>query len=398
MPNQSYFDVIHANKSSSTPLSSVNSSFSSDSGWNTCSMVNTPCTPNMFYDSGFSINSSEPSSLTTNHFNGALLQPTMGLNTFAIPVYHEPELYASHNGLPSSAQVGNGYHSPMCSPQEQNCLHFVTPLETTFNPNNGMQSPFRSNVIIEPYDSPSSDYQTEFSFNDSPMNSLNGSVDYSMSPCSSVGYTPSPSSPVQSEKFELRLPARSPSSQSSVKLEVLETSAALQGVQNMVPRTRSARRIQAKTQQRKAKAVRSEKKFPENFAGNNLKRFGSRKHACNVLRCEKRFERTEHVKRHESTVHNPLKFACPFCPAGREKYFPKGRMDNYKDHLKRHTIANKTRTNYHRDAQAELNSLNSKSGKRTKKSELIGNVKTAIEEEMDGGEEVEVMMENEVLP
>ncbi|KAH8599501.1 hypothetical protein B0O99DRAFT_466484, partial [Bisporella sp. PMI_857] len=47
--------------------------------------------------------------------------------------------------------------------------------------------------------------------------------------------------------------------------------------------------------------------------------------------CNKRFQRQEHLKRHERTHSGTDYYPCPFC----EKIF--GRSDNKKSHVKLHT-------------------------------------------------------------
>jgi zinc finger protein BrlA len=69
---------------------------------------------------------------------------------------------------------------------------------------------------------------------------------------------------------------------------------------------------------------------------------------CEWPRCNKRFQRQEHLKRHEKTHVSSHKYECEFCSK------PFGRTDNLKSHTKLHMSPSKksSRTKYHPEAKA----------------------------------------------
>ncbi|KAI1084564.1 hypothetical protein F5B20DRAFT_211046 [Whalleya microplaca] len=74
-------------------------------------------------------------------------------------------------------------------------------------------------------------------------------------------------------------------------------------------------------------------------------------HRCLVPGCPKKpFKRQEHLKRHMLTCHTPdaVLTCCPFCDR------PFNRKDNYRQHLRLHTLKNRSirRTQYFSEAQA----------------------------------------------
>ncbi|KAI5860355.1 hypothetical protein GGS23DRAFT_234056 [Durotheca rogersii] len=89
--------------------------------------------------------------------------------------------------------------------------------------------------------------------------------------------------------------------------------------------------------------------------GVRIERIAAATFKCNYPNCQKGpFKRQEHLKRHQNTKHaaDPAAIitSCPICRK------PFNRKDNYRSHLKLHTIKNRPtrRTDYHPEAQALL--------------------------------------------
>jgi uncharacterized Zn-finger protein len=74
---------------------------------------------------------------------------------------------------------------------------------------------------------------------------------------------------------------------------------------------------------------------------------------CEWFGCNKKFQRQEHLKRHEKTHNNPDSFACQFCG----KIF--GRSDNLKQHVTLHTRKT-SRTEYFAGAQKVYDEMSRK--------------------------------------
>ncbi|KAI1389200.1 uncharacterized protein F4822DRAFT_272599 [Hypoxylon trugodes] len=90
-------------------------------------------------------------------------------------------------------------------------------------------------------------------------------------------------------------------------------------------------------------------------SGVRIERIAAATFKCNYPDCQKGpFKRQEHLKRHKNTKHaeNPISIitSCPFC--GK----PFNRKDNYRQHLKLHTLKNRPtrRTDYFPEAQSLL--------------------------------------------
>jgi hypothetical protein len=100
---------------------------------------------------------------------------------------------------------------------------------------------------------------------------------------------------------------------------------------------------------------------------------------CSWPRCNREFKRSEHLKRHELTVHHPNQevFPCQFC----KHLF--NRKDNLKTHLKLHTDPLKAkRTDFFKEAQAAYDGIGRKSKKKKKtKTEVEAKVKEGIKVE-----------------
>ncbi|KAK7750785.1 hypothetical protein SLS62_007337 [Diatrype stigma] len=96
-------------------------------------------------------------------------------------------------------------------------------------------------------------------------------------------------------------------------------------------------------------------------------------HKCPYPQCETRnaFKRSEHLKRHVDTHHNPSFIQCPFC----DKRF--NRKDNWVQHIILHSQGDRAskRTRYHSDAQALVDEekRKNKSRSQTKRKKLLKN-------------------------
>ncbi|KAL5615312.1 hypothetical protein BROUX41_005360 [Berkeleyomyces rouxiae] len=91
------------------------------------------------------------------------------------------------------------------------------------------------------------------------------------------------------------------------------------------------------------------------------------RHVCQEPSCGKNFKRAEHLKRHHATAHqaNPRFKTCPFCP--NERRFLESRFDNYRQHIRLHTVEQKSpqsRIGYHPQALALLSEIESGMKKR----------------------------------
>jgi hypothetical protein len=100
---------------------------------------------------------------------------------------------------------------------------------------------------------------------------------------------------------------------------------------------------------------------------------------CPWPRCNREFKRSEHLRRHELTVHNPNQevFPCQFCN------HPFNRKDNLKSHLKLHADPlNAKRTDFFKEAQAAYDGIGRTSKKKKKtKTEVEAKVKEGIKVE-----------------
>jgi zinc finger protein BrlA len=123
-------------------------------------------------------------------------------------------------------------------------------------------------------------------------------------------------------------------------------------------------RIQNESQERK---TQKKLKRQGSIFGSATVRFQPpAKKECPFQNCGKKFQRQEHLKRHEKTHTNTENFVCEFCP----KRF--GRSDNLKSHIALHADPNKksARTKYFPEAMAFYERLNKKKQGTTLESKL----------------------------
>jgi len=209
---------------------------------------------------------------------------------------------------------------------------FVIPSQTTFLNTCDLNSTVRA----PGYDtSPISECPTDYSFESPEDESRYLSSVGSISSCGSVkseGVTPT------RNLFDLKGLG-----------QALETSAALHRVQFDNRESRS----------RQKKPAKREPSMIPNFS---LKVQRQAKKTCSFAGCHKKFQRQEHLKRHERTHTNNEWHPCPFCKKTR----PFSRADNFKSHIKLHCAYKKSsRTDFHPGAQDYYDELCRKSTRKS---------------------------------
>ncbi|APA07982.1 predicted protein [Sclerotinia sclerotiorum 1980 UF-70] len=219
--------------------------------------------------------------------------------------------------------------SPAATSESSTAMNFVDPTQTTLI---DTLADFQSSPIgpLTPvkFGTPSSDFNAQGSFNNSPAGT------------SSTGYL----LPPQNYR-DLRHNLISPVRQQHLRrpyFESPESTAAPQKIQATTP-TRAAARRNIKREPTLSIRIENSAKLP-----------------CPHPGCDKKFQRKEHLKRHE-VIHNPLalKYPCPFC----ERKF--GRTDNLKPHIERHGRVDRkaARVAFHPDAEMAVTTLARKSRK-----------------------------------
>ena len=210
---------------------------------------------------------------------------------------------------------------------------FVIPSQTTFLNAFDLNSPMHGPDFDT---SPISECPTDYSFG-SPEDER---------PCiSSVGSVSS----YGSVKSESVTPKRSSSFKHHGLDQAMETSAALHRVQFDHRDTRA----------RHKRPVKRETSMIPSFS---LKVQKQAKKMCSFLGCDKKFQRQEHLKRHERTHTNTEGHPCPFCVKAR----PFSREDNLKSHIKLHCAYKKSaRTDFHPQAQEYYDELCRKSTRKS---------------------------------
>ena len=251
-------------------------------------------------------------------------QPMMVYNhfaTFSAPTYQQFDVIENLSTEPPALTLD--LYSPISlgSPPV-----FVTPSQTTFD-DPFISSPMPPTKNNFHQNTPSSDYGSDSILN-SPARDFSCSSSHASIMCQD-GYRSSSSSPFKLS--QLRQPMFDP----------LKTSAALHQVQSDDNIGNHSRR--GYHEPLKVKRERSSMPVPAHI------KIESKAHkACPYSGCSSKFQRQEHLKRHEKT-HNQLpsdQLQCPFCP----KKF--GRSDNLKSHIDLHTKKAKksSRTEYFPDA------------------------------------------------
>lgn len=221
------------------------------------------------------------------------------------------------------SDMGSSQLSEFGSSQED----FINPTETFLD---AYDSHSPSTATLGNRSSPTSDY-TDSSY--SPTNSSYTSYLDGMRSCST---TPSRSSPLRQPIFgplETSTALHRVQQQGMMGVSSHEQGTALKN--NLAEREYQQRVIKVERQTRKrVKRENSELPVP------GLKVQGRSTKKCPWEGCNGRFQRQEHLKRHEKTHTNQEQFACEFCT----KLF--GRSDNLKSHIALHADPSKKRTKF----------------------------------------------------
>ncbi|KAI9649077.1 hypothetical protein NHQ30_001644 [Ciborinia camelliae] len=254
--------------------------------------------------------------------------PTLTFNT-GFQSYAPAAFGSFGSQCPSSdiPSLMDDLYSPTSTSESSGAMDFVDPTQTTLI---DTFADFQSSPIgpLTPvkFGTPSSDFNTQRSYNNSPAGT------------STTGYLAPPS------YQDLRHDSISPIRQQHLRrpfYDSPQSTAALQRIQAATPTKQTTRR-KIKREPLPIR-VQNRAKLP-----------------CTHPGCTRKFQRQEHLKRHEHT-HNQLapKHKCPFC----EKKF--GRTDNLKSHVDLHRKPNRkaARTAYHADAERVYESMNKKSRK-----------------------------------
>jgi hypothetical protein len=227
-------------------------------------------------------------------------------------------------------------------------IDFVDPSQTTFIAAFDVHSPMQ---LMQPlqFESPVSDYAFD---QNSPMANMPLYMQYE--DCKSASTTLSQESTTSSRPLAMQQPTIRPPTFAPVK-----RSAALQ-------------QTQAKSQ-----LLRRTRK--RGMIPSNIRIQHTPEQKCPWPRCNRKFKRSEHLKRHELTVHHPNQevFPCQFC----KHLF--NRKDNLKCHLKLHADPLKAkRTDFFKEAQAAIDGIDRTNKKKKKtKTEVGAKVKEGMKVE-----------------
>ncbi|KAF4629591.1 hypothetical protein G7Y89_g8554 [Cudoniella acicularis] len=252
---------------------------------------------------------------------------------------------------------------------------FVVPSQTTFDVFN-MQSPLQqvNSMHIDLQYTPD-EYMGEFVLSNSPGGSLKH---YPLCPDHPYSDNSSPTTPIRPSSF------RSPIS------EPLASSAALHQVQFKTEfkpefKTEPDQNNESPTQNRRSSADCTQRKKIKREARdcilpNNIKYQRQAAKRCKFLGCDKKFQRSEHLKRHEKIHYDCEILPCPFCP----KTF-KNRADNLMSHMKIHAKPKKKagRTDYFPEAAgyiAMVYSTKKRKGHNHEREKVGNEVKLKLEE------------------
>ncbi|KAJ8064705.1 hypothetical protein OCU04_007025 [Sclerotinia nivalis] len=219
-------------------------------------------------------------------------------------------------------------YSPTATSESSAAMDFVDPTQTTLIDTfaDFQSSPIGPLTPIK-FGTPSSEFNAQRSYNSPAGTSTSG---YLVPPSNYQDLRHDSISPIRQQ--HLRRPY----------FDSPQSTAALQRIQAATPTKATARR-----------KIKREPTVP-------IRVENSAKLPCNHPGCNRKFQRQEHLKRHEQT-HNHLapKHQCPFC----KKEF--GRTDNLKSHIALHRKKDRkaARTDYHPDADRFYESLTKKSRK-----------------------------------
>ena len=263
--------------------------------------------------------------------------PLARFPTYSDPVYDSLGDHLSHGLTLNTNEEILQATSNIVSTQED----FVIPSQTTFLNTFDLNSPMCTPDFNM---SPISECPTDYSF---------GSTDDDNHYMSSIGSVSS----YGSVKSEPTTPTRSSSIKQHVLNQTIEMSAALH-------------RVQLDGKDSRVRYKRPVKRVPSLIPNFSLKVQKEATKVCSFPGCKKKFQRQEHLKRHERTHTNTEGHPCPFCVKNK----PFSRDDNLKSHIKLHCAYKKSaRTEFHPDAQEYYDALCRKS---TRKSKYSGRDRT----------------------
>lgn len=271
---------------------------------------------NMFIgvDDGKVLTDPNPTLTFTNSFQG---YPPAAFGSF--------ESQCPSSDMPS---LMDDLYSPTSTSESSAIMDFVDPTQTTLIDTfaDFQLSPVGPLTPVK-FGTPSSDFNVQRSYNNSPAGT------------STTGYLAPPTN-----YQDLRHDSISPIRQQQLRrpfYDSPQSAAALQRIQAATP-TKTSTRRKIKRESLPIR-VQNRAKLP-----------------CTHPGCDRKFQRQEHLKRHEYT-HNKLapKHKCPFC----EKEF--NRRDNLKSHVNLHRKKDRkaARTAYHPDADRMFENMGKKSRK-----------------------------------
>jgi hypothetical protein len=231
-------------------------------------------------------------------------------------------------------------------------IDFVDPSQTIFIGAFDVHSPMHLMKPLQ-FESPVSDSAID---QDSPK----ANMDYK-----SASTTPSQASITSSRPPTMRQPTMRQLTIRQPIFEPVKRSAALQ-------QTQAKSQVLGRTRKQRQRQI-------SEMIPSNIRIQHAPEQKCSWPRCNREFKRSEHLKRHELTVHHPNQevFPCQFCK------HPFNRKDNLKIHLKLHTDPLKTkRTDFYKEAQAAIDGIDRTSKKKKKKKKTKTEVGAKVEEGM----------------
>jgi zinc finger protein BrlA len=247
----------------------------------------------------------------------------------------------SCHGLPSGApSLDLDTYSPSGSGSSSVSTDFVVPSQTTFVSTLDFQSPMWAVGAIHfdlPYESPiSSHFAPDFPLDNSPTKAIAGNMTY---------FIP--------QSFDYKSASATPQKPSNFRQPIcssLPSSAALRRVTNLASPSNTHSNAKSNIRRKMKREVR-ESMLP---SGIRVQKVATQR--CEWEGCQRRFERKEHLRRHEKIHLGNEAYPCIFC----EKVF--NRCDNLKQHIELHTQPKKKakRTKHFPEAQKVYAEMNSK--------------------------------------
>ena len=264
-----------------------------------------------------------------------------------LPFYHFPtgheSIYEQFNNQHELSAVTPALDLDLYSPtsgigSSPVSMDFVVPAQTTFNENFDMSSPMRQPKPLNfemGYESPAPDFIADFSLANSPTGSTKY---YSSSYADSQSATTTPSRP---------------STLRHLVFEPINTSTALQRIQEDRKPDHTTRPLRRRTKKENTKRP-SARFLPPNI---RVQKLADKE--CPWAGCDRKFQRQEHLKRHERIHLNMELIPCEFC----QKKF--GRSDNLKSHIKLHAdpMKKSRRTKFFEGAQRVVDEMTRKQRK-----------------------------------